>query len=511
VKLSSTILFSLSLFFVGAGCTERRRPALTTREAKWLRWSGEVSDLCRAPALKTHPYLPSYACLTHEGITRAEWSQGIATGVPALAEKMEPIAPASWKIVLRDGLRWSDGTALSADAVVESWKLVLAKCASYPAARETFGRVVGARAACEKRGPLARVGFRAEDPRTIRIDLVAPSPHLPRLLASPAAWPFRHEAASGPFRALRDPQTKELRFFRNPRYRGEAPPLDGIRLVAPMPTVAHRVQAFLSGESDAVDAVPTSVASALGADTRLKAFPVPKAWLLILSPAAGDEKFRRALFEALDPMELAGLMRWPHRRLHRLSATAPEASAPEWAILPAPARAKEALEPSRKTTWAGTEGVSPTRWAPALRAFSAEESALLSELSSNLQFQWTKQLSLTVSPASAPAWLVQAELDPLHPAADIRRWLSYFGDRWGRGRLKAAERSLEGLETAATPEARQLALAAAEKELSRTQALILPLLGLGEYALVSSKVTGLSRDVLGNWDFRAVDLETQAP
>ncbi len=422
---------------------------------------------------------------------RASWTSGQWIAAPALAQSLKAVTPSSWRIELRDGLKWSDGTSFTAADVIESWKQVISRCRAYPAAMETFGRIEAARAFCHGRAPFSRVGIKIEDARHFRVWLTGPAPDFPMWLASPAAWPFHAGLGLGPFR----PGETADRFERNPFYFGSATPLDGIELMPGMKNATHRVQSFFARESDAVDGLSESTTAALAGDPRLKSFAVPTGWFLVLPPGGFDEIGRRSLIQAVDPAEILPLLHWPHYRITRLIAAPAEAPVPSWAIAFAPESAAKHLS------------ALPDRHAPLLHTVHGTESATPAELAANLQAQWGKRLGLSPSSSVAPGLIVEATWNPLHPETDLKRWLTLYGERWGHNRVRALEEKLADADWSPTLEEKNLTLQNVEKDLVQTQAMVLPLLGIRRQSLVAERVSNLSRDILGNWDFRTVDLE----
>lgn len=462
-------------------------PALTPMP-KWLRWSGVPAELCASPQLKRHPFLPVHGCLTHGGLARAAYVSGKIAAVPVGAESFEATGPTQWRIRLKENFRWSDGEPVRAEEVVESWRQVLARCGEFPRALETFGNVVEARRYCNRRKNFSSVGIRAVDARTIVVQTALPQPRFPLGLASPAAWPFRGDKGTGPFRFSLDPASKILRFTANPFFSGAKAPLNGIELTQPGETPTHRILSFLAGESDAVDNVPESLMATLGADPRLKTFAEPRAWFLVLGGGPEEVLQRRALQKAVDPDSAVRLLRWPNLPVTRLTA-----AAPGWIAAPTPAPVGEISS------------------APALRTVSVrEKNAATEALAGYVTAQWTRNFgSPPLGVPSAAAWLVERELNPLRPEADLKSWLGFLslGERAGRAKNRLYELSLIAAESAAEEVSRDRILEGIEKELVGDQALVLPLFSAVRTALVSPRITGLARDPLGNWDFAQVDLE----
>ncbi|HEX7491846.1 MAG TPA: peptide ABC transporter substrate-binding protein [Candidatus Limnocylindrales bacterium] len=132
-----------------------------------------------------------------------QWDTGSAQVVSQLfdsltavdsAQNVQPALAGSWetqnggkRIVfhLRSGLEFSDGSALTADSVVNSWMRVLAPAKPSPLAPLLDG-VVGARAYREGAGPKSAVGIHAVGTGDVQVDLSIPSAEFPAIVSSPS-------------------------------------------------------------------------------------------------------------------------------------------------------------------------------------------------------------------------------------------------------------------------------------------------------------------------------------
>lgn len=120
-----------------------------------------------------------------------------------------------WTFHLRKGLRWSDGTPLTAQDVARSWRRALDPATRAPYAGPYLGIVRGARRFhATGRGAL---GVEALDARTLRVTLQHPVPWFDQLVAHPVTAPVRPGVFSGPF-LLASRSAGRLVLGRNPRY-----------------------------------------------------------------------------------------------------------------------------------------------------------------------------------------------------------------------------------------------------------------------------------------------------
>jgi ABC-type oligopeptide transport system substrate-binding subunit len=100
---------------------------------------------------------------------------------PALALRWEPEAGATaWVYHLRDGARWSDGTACTARDFVESWRRALDPRTGCPYANLLY-YVRNGRAINEGTAPVESLGVHALDPLTLRVEMAEPTVYFPLL------------------------------------------------------------------------------------------------------------------------------------------------------------------------------------------------------------------------------------------------------------------------------------------------------------------------------------------
>ncbi|MGE0623019.1 MAG: peptide ABC transporter substrate-binding protein [Pseudomonadales bacterium] len=98
----------------------------------------------------------------------------------------------TWTFVLRDDLKWSDGTPVTADDFVYSYRRLLDPRTAASLAYFMYP-LKHARAVNAGELPVEQLGVFAPDPRTLVIELGEPYPHLPERLLYPTAFPVpRH-------------------------------------------------------------------------------------------------------------------------------------------------------------------------------------------------------------------------------------------------------------------------------------------------------------------------------
>jgi peptide/nickel transport system substrate-binding protein len=226
--------------------------------------------------------------------------------VPQLAESWEPSADSlTWTFKLRQGVKFSDGSPLTADDVVFSLDQLKRKTVIY---RFLFSAIKSAK---------------AEGADTVVIELSRPDSALPAALANynaaivPKDWGGRSEkeflqkpVGSGPFMVGDDPQwTKgtSIKLVRNPNYWREGRPyLDSVT-VKYVPDQNQRILQ-LKGNQAQLSSFPapdrSTVALENGTDTRVENLPAYRQAYLLVSQtgaeALRDERVRRAIAMAID-------------------------------------------------------------------------------------------------------------------------------------------------------------------------------------------------------------------
>ncbi|MEX5296554.1 ABC transporter substrate-binding protein [Kocuria sp. CPCC 205268] len=259
-----------------------------------------------------------------ETLTRYDDAQGEI--VPALATEWSQVSPTEWDFTLRDGVRFQDGTELTADTVVTSLRNVLD--AEVPA--RAFS-------------PTVVSGVEAVDERTVRVTTPEESPLVPYRLASvntgvlaPAAFedetvdPFGH--CTGPFTPVAEQPEQSLTLDRNEDYWGGEVQLAGaeVRFITDGATRATQVQ---TGEADVSLSIPVANLPALEADPDVEVLKAesPRTATLYMNNSRApfdDVDFRKAVRSALDLESLAGTV----YEGAALPGSGPFASSEPWAV-----------------------------------------------------------------------------------------------------------------------------------------------------------------------------------
>ncbi len=221
-----------------------------------------------------------------------------------LAASIEPLDPVTWEVVLKDGLRFSDGSALTAADVVYSYQSTLD-----PATKSMHRRGFSER--------FTRV--EAIDERRVRFHLVQPVATLLSdlefgIFSSAAArrnhgrFPDGMVVGAGAYRLV-SYHAERLVLERNPHYFGAAPPMDRI-VVRTVRDASARALMLVGGSADLVqNSVRMDLIDDIASRARVHVASGPGAILTYLmlnneDPVLADVRVRRAIAYAIDRQKI---------------------------------------------------------------------------------------------------------------------------------------------------------------------------------------------------------------
>jgi len=185
---------------------------------------------------------PAMAGHVASGAVKDQLFSGLVEQSPEM--EIMPDVARSWEMLeggrkyvfhLRNDVRWSDGTPVTAEDFEYAWKRVLDPATGWPAAHLLYD-VKGARAFHGGEAGKGDVGVRALDEVTLVVELERPTGYFPHLVAYNATYPVpRHvveahgEAwtevgnivTNGPFRLETWKQGESMILVRNPEYHGQ--------------------------------------------------------------------------------------------------------------------------------------------------------------------------------------------------------------------------------------------------------------------------------------------------
>ena len=231
--------------------------------------------------------------------------------VPELAESWRQVDPITYEFKLRDGVRFHDGTPMTAEDVKFTFERVL---------QGKIGGVTNPRK--DLLGPMQRV--EVVDPHTVRFVMAVPWPLLPAMLPFQEivseAFVRSHgdqalvtqEDGTGPFRLEEWHRGDSIVMARFPGYYGgspDIPPVGPARvdrvIYRIMPDDATRVTALLAGDVEIINALPVTAIRRVQAspETQVQTVNGTRSFFLSINnakPPFNDLRVRQALNHAVD-------------------------------------------------------------------------------------------------------------------------------------------------------------------------------------------------------------------
>ena len=275
--------------------------------------------------------IPMYDALTHWDLSKADAPSILIPGL-ALSWSVDSKDKTKWVFKLRPNVKFHDGSAFNADAVVWNVRKVLDKDAPHFDASQ-----VGVTAS---RMPTLR-SARKIDELTVELTTSEPDAFLPLnltnlFMASPAHWQKKFDAAagatpadkaktawtafaadasgSGPFKMTRFVARERLEVAANKAYWDPArvPKIDRVVMI-PMPEANARTAALLSGQVDWIEAPsPDAMAQIQSRGNKIYFNQQPHVWPWQLSFAEGspwlDKRVRQAANLCVDRTGLLKLL-----------------------------------------------------------------------------------------------------------------------------------------------------------------------------------------------------------
>jgi peptide/nickel transport system substrate-binding protein len=275
--------------------------------------------------------IPMYDALTHWDLSKADAPSVLIPGL-ALSWAVDAKDKTKWVFKLRPGVKFHDGSAFNADAVVWNVRKVLDKEAVHVDASQ-----VGVTAS---RMPTLRTARKIDD-LTVELTTSEPDSFLPLnltnlFMASPAHWQKKFDAAagatpadkskaawtafaadasgSGPFKMARFVARERLEMVANKAYWDpkRTPKIDRV-VMLPMPEANARTAALLSGQVDWIEApAPDAMGAIQSRGHKIYFNQQPHVWPWQLSFAEGspwlDKRVRHAANLCVDRLGLMKLL-----------------------------------------------------------------------------------------------------------------------------------------------------------------------------------------------------------
>ena len=249
--------------------------------------------------------------------------------VPGLAEKYEiSDDQLTWTFHLRDGLKWSDGSDLTAEDFVYSWQRMVDPNVAAPYAQTVLGMLEGYEEAIglpDEEGNTTvdpdptKLKVEATDDKTLVVHMAKPTPYFDKLAsfvslspvkkdvveANPDGWSIDPKTyiSTGPFKLTEWKPGSYLMFEKNENYwDADSVKLDGIKCLL-MNDQNATFSAYESGDALMIKEVPTQEITTLKTRSDFHVDPILGTYYLDLNNNLDefkDSRVREALSLALD-------------------------------------------------------------------------------------------------------------------------------------------------------------------------------------------------------------------
>lgn len=245
---------------------------------------------------------------------------------PGVAEKWETSEDGlTWTFHLRGGLKWSDGSALTANDFVYSWKRVCDPVVAAPYAETVLSMVKGYAEATG--GNLDALGVTATDDNTLVVELSAPCTYFGSVVAFPTlspvqqatidkngdAWATAAETyvSNGAFYVTEWVPGSHITMSKNPNYwNANAVKLDALRFVL-MEDGNASYSAYQKGDVSLIKDVPTEEIPSLTGNEEFHVEPIIGTYYVSLNinkEPFNNAEVRKALSLAIDREYVAGTL-----------------------------------------------------------------------------------------------------------------------------------------------------------------------------------------------------------
>ena len=278
------------------------------------------------PALNTTNDGANYLTYLFDNLLRVDKDGKIA---PSLAEKYESSADAlTWTFYLRDGLKWSDGSDLTANDFVYSWQRMIDPEVAAPYAEITLGMVEGYEEAIglpDADGnptidpDITKLRVEATDDKTLVVHMATPTPYFDKLATFAALSPVKKDVveanpdrwtldpktyiSTGPFKLTEWKSGSYLMLEKNENYwNKDAVKLDGIKCLL-MQDQNAAFSAYESGDALMIKDIPTQEITTLQKRSDYHLDPQLGTYFIDLNnnlEEFKDARVRQALSLALD-------------------------------------------------------------------------------------------------------------------------------------------------------------------------------------------------------------------
>lgn len=445
----------------------------------------------------------------------------------------------TWTFHLREGLKWSDGTDLTANDFVYSWKRVCDPELAAPYAETVLGMVEGYDAAIE--GDLDALGVTAVDDLTFEVKLAKPCTYFGELAAfatlSPVqqatveangdAWAVEASTfiSNGPFYITEWVPGSHIITSKNPNYwNADAIKLGSIKWNLIEDSNAA-YSAYLNGDVLMIKDVPTEEIPSLEGNEEFHVEPIVGTYYISYNTQVeplNDANVRKALNLAIDREYVAGTL------MQGTYTAAPNFMGPGWKdtdgsdfyenanngepYMPVTADIEGALAALEEAGYPNGEGL------PVLH-YITNDAGYHKVVAEYLQQAW-KEIGVTleveiVEWSSFTPMRRQGDFeiarngwvgDYSDPSNQLELLYSTNGNNDGKYASEAFDAAIDLSRETVDPEERSAALHEAE-DIMMADSACCPLAYYNDFWLQSSKITGIWHSATGYWYFMYGDIE----
>lgn len=311
--LVSGVIFS-ALFF---SCNNKKEPDGPVIHVQ-VGPSPETID----PALNSTVDGSNMILHAFEGLLKVDKNNNI---IGALAETWEQSSNGlTWTFHLRPNLKWSDGTPLTAEDFVYTWRRVADPLTAAPYGYDLLNMVAGFDEATAEGGDITRLGVEAPDASTFIVHLLNPCIYFDKIAAFPALFPVQKAAiesagdswatspnsyvTSGPYYMIEFTDGAQIVFKKNPNY-WDAEHITFDKIVWHLIEDANTsYTAYNQGEIQLIKDVPTEEIPTLSTGKEFHVEPIMGTYYVNFNTRKApfnDSRVRMALSLAIDRVHVA--------------------------------------------------------------------------------------------------------------------------------------------------------------------------------------------------------------
>ena len=320
----ATLILTGALVLAGCGGGGSKSATKAGGKILTIELGPEVESI--DPALNTTNDGANYLTYLFDNLLRIDKEGKVA---PSLAEKYEVSDNGlTWTFHLRDGLKWSDGSDLTANDFVYSWQRMIDPEVAAPYAEITLGMLEGYEEAIGKPDAdgnptidpdVTKLGVEATDDKTLVVHMSSPTPYFDKLAtfaalspvkkdvvdANPDGWTLDPKTyiSTGPFKLTEWKSGSYLMLEKNENYwNKDAVKLDGIKCLL-MQDQNAAFSAYESGDALMIKDIPTQEITTLQKRSDYHLDPQLGTYFIDLNNTLDefkDARVRQALSLALD-------------------------------------------------------------------------------------------------------------------------------------------------------------------------------------------------------------------